>query len=69
VLSHPITLQRFQTITGRDTQGIQRRRRIQEVQLPVRGLVDSRIKPLRRLATPDTLGVAVSERSDHRPSI
>lgn len=44
VLPSSVTLEYFQAIAGRYAQRVQRRRSVQQVQLPVRGLVYSRIK-------------------------
>lgn len=69
VLTYSIALERFQAIPRRHTQSIEGRRRVQQMQLPIRHFVYSRIDAFRTFTQPDQLGVAVAERSDHKLSI
>jgi len=69
VLASPIAFECLQPVAWWHSKSIQRRSSIEQVQLAIRGFMDAWVQSLRRLSTPDLLGVAVGERSDHKTSI
>jgi hypothetical protein len=69
VLTHPITLQRLETIAWRNSYIVEDDGCIENHQLPECDANDPRVKRSNRMPMPQALGIPASERLDHRTNI